>query len=257
MLRFRGVITFSLLLLVAVSAGLSQAARSLNPSTGIDVLRAMHDRYASTWYKTVSFTEIAEQPTAGGAVKSEKWYEEAKLPGRLRIDVGVPATDTKSKRKTMLFIDGTEYVHVPGQPVQKRDTLNLLLVLGFDLYRQPVEKTAALLRSQGFDLTRVHTLIWHGRKVYVVGAAPGDLKSKQFWVDAQRLLFVRLIDPEWPGMTGTIEAFFGGYQKLGGGWIATEVTVNRNGALLLHEKYANLRANVSLPDSWFNPTTLK
>jgi hypothetical protein len=257
MLRFRGAITFSLLFIATVSPGLSQVPRPSKPSTGMDVLRAMHDRYASTWYKTVSFTEIADQPTAGGAVQSEKWYEEAKLPGRLRIDVGVPATDTTSKRKTMLFIDGTEYVHVPGQAVQKRDTLNLLLVLGFDLYRQPVEKTAAQLRGQGFDLTRAHTLIWHGRKVYVVGAPPGDLKSKQFWVDAQRLLFVRLIDPSWTGMTGTVEAFFGGYQKLGGGWIATEVTVNRNGALLLHEKYANLRANPPLPDAWFDPATLK
>ncbi|MGC1784828.1 MAG: hypothetical protein WA708_20100 [Acidobacteriaceae bacterium] len=257
MLRFRYTATFALMLVVTVSSALSQTASPSKPSTGMDVLRAMHDRYASTWYKTVSFTEIAAQPTAGGAVKSEKWYEEAKLPGLLRIDVGVPATDTTTHRRTMLFVNGIEYVHVPGQAVQKHDTLNLLLVLGFDVYRQPVEKTAALLRSQGFDLSRAHTLVWHGRKVYVVGAAPGDLKSKQFWVDAQRLLFVRLIDPAWPGMVGTIEAFFSGYQKLGGGWIATEVTVNRNGKLLLHEKYADLRANVSLPDTWFDPASLK
>lgn len=249
---------FALLLFVATAcAAQSTVSRTAAPSTGMDVLRAMHDRYASTWYRTVSFTEIAEQPDANGKIKSAKWYEEAKLPARLRIDVGVPATDTTTPHRIALYVGSSEYTHVPGQAMQKRESLNLLLVLGFDVYRQPVEKTGAILRAQGFDLSRVHTLVWHGRKVYVVGAEPGDLKSKQFWVDVQRLLFVRLIDPGWAGLSGNIEALFGSYQKLGGGWIATEVTVNRNGKLLLHEKYADLRANPSIPDSWFDPASLK
>jgi hypothetical protein len=246
-----------LLFTATVCAAQSTASRAAAPSNGIDVLRAMHDRYASTWYRTVSFTEIAEQPDATGKITSAKWYEEARLPGRLRIDIGAPATDASTPHRTSLYVGSSVYTLVPGQAVQKRESLNLLLVLGFDVYRQPVEKTAAILRVQGFDLSRVHTLTWHGRKVYVVGAAPGDLKSKQFWVDAQRLLFVRLIDPGWAALPGMIDAFFGGYQKLGGGWISTEVTVNRNGKLLLHEKYADLRANPSLPDSWFDPASLK
>lgn len=250
---------FFALLLFAATACAAQvtASHAAGPTNGMDVLRAMHDRYASAWYHTLSFTEIAKQSDATGKVTSAKWYEEAKLPGRLRIDIGVPASDTSTPHRTALYVGSSEYVRVPGKAVEKRESLNLLLLLGFDVYRQPVDKTATILRGQGFDLSNVHTLVWHGRKVYVVGAAPGDLKSKQFWVDAQRLLFVRLIDPGWTGLPGNIEAVFAGYKKLGGGWIATEVTVSRNGKLLLHETYADLKADPSLPDSWFDPTSLK
>jgi uncharacterized protein len=41
-------------------------------SDGAGVLRAMHDRYASSWYNTMSFTEIAEQRSDSGAVTPEK-----------------------------------------------------------------------------------------------------------------------------------------------------------------------------------------
>lgn len=255
MLRLRTTILPAVL--IAVTACFAQTGSAPTPSNGMDVLRAMHDRYASTWYSTVSFTERADQQLPNGKMTHEKWYEEAKLPGLLRIDVGVPATDTTTKRRTMLFANGKLYVRTPGKPVQESTYLNLLLVLGFDVYRQPVEKTAAQLRAEGFDLSRVHTGTWHGRPVYVVGAVPGDLKSKQFWVDAQRLLFVRLIDPSlMSGGDGT-EAVFSGYRRLDGGWIATVVTVDRNNKVLFHEKYADIRANIKLPDSIFSPATLR
>lgn len=245
------------MLFAVFSCAAQTAPRAIAPSTGTDVLRAMHGRYATTWYSTVSFTEQAEQRMPDGKMKLEKWYEEAKLPGLLRIDVGVPATDTTTKRKTMLFVNGKLYLRVPGKPVQQSAYLNLLLVLGFDVYRQPIEKTVAQLRAEGFDLSRVHTGTWHGRPVYVVGAAPGDLKSKQFWVDARRLLFVRLIDSSPTSGGDHTEAAFSGYRRLDGGWIATVVTMDRNGKLLLHEKYADIRANVKLPDELFDPASLK
>ena len=153
---------------------------------GAAVLRAMHDKYASTWYNTVSFTEMAEQRDAKGALTSEKWYEEAKLPGRLRIDVGVPASDTVTPHRIIVYANDSLYIKTPGRPVDARASRNLLLVLGFDVYKQPVERSIAQLTAEGFDLSRVHEDTWQGKPVIVVGATKGDTSSRQFWVDKER-----------------------------------------------------------------------
>lgn len=238
-------------MLLAVGCA-SQARSTQVPKTGVEVIRAMHDRYGSTWYSTVSFTEVADQRTAEGVSKSETWYEEAKLPGRLRIDVGVPATDRKSARRTVLYVNDIRYIKDPGQPLGRDRQLNILLVLGFDVYKQPVERSVAELTAQGFDMSRVHQDVWRGRRVYVVGAEKGDKTSKQFWVDADRLVFVRLLDP-----AGGTEALFDDYRPVAGGWIAAEVTLSSKGVVRLHELYSNIEANVTVPDTWFDPKQLQ
>jgi hypothetical protein len=238
-------------------AGGSGGAGVDSRAAGVDVLRAMHARYASTWYNTLSFTETATQRADTGAARTEKWYEEAKLPGRLRIDGGVPASDTVTPHRTILCANDSFYIKTPGHPLQAVAGRNLLLVLGFDVYKQPVERSVAQLTEEGFDLSRVHDDKWRGRPVIVVGALPGDTTSKQFWVDTQRMLFVRLIDTSHTLLGASTEALFDDYRPLGKGWIAAEVTVSGNGVVHLHETYADMRANVDLPDSWFEPATLR
>ena len=227
-----------------------------SPHDGAAVLRAMHDRYASSWYNTMSFTEIAEQRSDTGRTTSEKWYEEGKLPGRLRIDVGVPATDTTTPHRIIICANDSFYIKSPGHPVVARAGRNLLLVLGFDVYKQPVERSVAALTAEGFDLSRVHEDTWNGRPVIVVGAAAGDTTSKQFWVDTERMLFVRLLDTSHTLLGASTEARFDDYRRLGGGWIAAAVQVSGNGVVHLREIYSDMKANVRLPDSWFEPARL-
>jgi dienelactone hydrolase len=233
------------------------SAASAATSDGEGVLRAMHDRYASSWYNTLSFTETATQRADTGAAKTEKWYEEAKLPGRLRIDVGVPASDSATPHRTVICANDSFYIKSPGQPVKAVAGRNLLLVLGFDLYKQPVERSVAQLTEEGFDLSRVHDDTWRGKPVIVVGAAAGDTTSKQFWVEKQRMLFVRLIDTSHTLLGASTEALFDDYRPLGNGWIAAEVTVKGNGVVHLHETYADMKANPRMPDSWFEPASLR
>jgi len=225
--------------------------------TGQDIIRRMHDRYASSWYSTLSFTEMAEQPGADGKVTTTKWWEEGKLPGRLRIDIGYPATDTTHARRTIVFANDSAYVATPGKPVQRVKRLNLLLVLGFDVYKQPVERTVAELESEGFDLSRVHEDTWRGRPAYVVGAAAGDTVSKQFWIDRERDVFLRMIEPPATAGGGRTDAWFADYRPLAGGWIGAEVGETVGGVMQLHEVYADIQANPALPDAWFDPSHLR
>jgi hypothetical protein len=212
---------------------------------GVAVIEKMHDRYASTWYSSLSFTELAEQVSADGKRSKETWWEEGKLPGKLRIDIGTTPTDTVKPRRIVVFANDSTYVKAPGEALRRVARLNLLLVLGFDIYRQPVDRTVAELTSEGFDLSKVRTDVWHGRPVTVVGAA-----GKEFWVDTDRQVFVRLLD-------STRDAWFDDYRPLAGGWIAAEVGIKDNGVMTLHEVYSNIKANVALSDAMFDPTRLR
>jgi hypothetical protein len=129
------------------------------------------------------------------------------------------------------------------------------MILGFDVYGQPVERTVSVLREEGFDLSKMREDTWQGRRVYVVGADAGDSTSKQFWVDAERLLFVRMMEPAG-GDKGTLEVRFDDYHPYGGGWVATTVTAMNGGKLVQSEKYTDVKVNVPIPDNRFDPNTL-
>ncbi len=99
--------------------------------TGDALLRAMHDRYKSSWYQTVTFTQKSTTYKEDGTSSAETWYEAAMLPGKLRIDIGPPADG-----KGFVLVDGNVSIVKDGKVVGSRHSVNMLLVLGFDVYRQ-------------------------------------------------------------------------------------------------------------------------
>jgi hypothetical protein len=207
------------------------------------LIRAMREKYPS-WYRTVSFTQKTTiNPPAGGEI-TQTWFEFARLPGRLRID-----TDVATKTGT-LFVDDSVYSFSSGKQTRASADINELLLLGFDVYTQPASRTEAQLRSRGFDLGRFHEGIWEGRPIYIVGAVRGDTTSKQFWVDAESLLFLRLIEHS---ALGRNDIRFENYRPIGNGWIAERVDQVVNGRRRLLEEYSNVRVNESLSESLFDP----
>src|SRR5215469_13450490 len=154
------------------------------------LVRAMHDRYAKSWYSTITFTQKSTTYNPDGTTKVETWYEAALLPGKLRIDIGQP-TDNNG----YLMVDGNVTVFKAGQVTTTRPYVNILLVLGFDAYTQDSANTIKVVKDEGYDLSKLHEDTWDGRPVYVVGADKGDLKTKQFWVEKDSLFFVRVIEP--------------------------------------------------------------
>ncbi len=159
-------------------------------TTADALLRAMHDRYSATWYDTLTFTQKSTTYNPDGTTKVETWYEAALLPGKLRIDIGPPADG-----HAYLMVDGNATIFERGKDPRSRPLVNLLLVLGFDVYKQSPETTLKIVQSQKIDTSKFHEETWEGRPVYVVGAEKGDTKSPQFWIDKERLLFVRLFEP--------------------------------------------------------------
>ena len=133
-----------------------------------------------------------------------------------------------------------------------------LMVLGFDVYAQPVRESAAKLTSLGFDLGKRTGGHMAGSEEHGWWAAiKPDSLSREFWVDQERLVFVRMMQSaprkDAPGKQNIGEIQFNKYEKLGGGWIAIEVAFYNNGERVQMEEYADVKADPVLEAGLFEP----
>jgi hypothetical protein len=233
---------------VVIFALLASLAYAQDIRSGDALLRTMHDRYQSSWYHTLTFTQKSTTYKPDGTSSAETWYEAALLPGKLRIDVG-PASDGKG----FVLVDGTATIVKDNKIAGTRPLINMLLVLGFDVYTQAPESTIKVVQGEGYDLSKVREDVWEGHPAYVVGADKGDLKSKQFWIAKETLLFVRVIAPSHgdPGKMDDIR--FTDYRPLAGTWVAARVEVYSEEKLVFSEDYTDIQANVKLDPVVFDP----
>ncbi len=212
------------------------------------LLAAMRRRYAGRWYRSATFIQTTSETQPNGTVKEETWLEAMTFPGKLRIDFSQPGGE-----KGAIFARDSQFMIESGKPTTTVARPHPLLLLGFDVYFLPVPQTIATLRQLGVDLSKLHTDAWRGRPVYVVGADSGDLHSRQFWVDRDRLLFVRMLQPGGRDSAKTSDIHFDGYRRLGGGWMAYEVEFLLDGKRRVLEKYRDVRANMRLDSALFDP----
>jgi hypothetical protein len=221
------------------------------PRTGADLIRQMHARYAGKWYRTVTFVQTTKYPDR----PAETWFEAGSIPGKLRIDVAPP-----DSMRAIMFVGDSVIVFKGGKRVAGHQDRNLLMTLGFDVYGQSPDTTIAQLEAAGIDLSRVREDRWNGAKVWVVGAEPGDTTSSQFWIEQERLLFVRLIEarrnPKEPqAPADLLDVTFEKYRRLNKGWVAPEVVVKLNGKEVQREIYDDVRADVKLQANLYDTET--
>jgi hypothetical protein len=241
---------------LAALAALAGCARNPAPATpaapavmtGERVLQMMHDRYASTWYKTLTFVQkTTVAPAQGGPARVATYYESMAIPGRLRIDTDI------ERGSGQLFANDSQYVVVSNAVRRSVPGHNALQVIGFDVYAQPVERTLGILRELGFPSTPVRSGSWQEREVWIVGGGPNDQHSSQRSNDKERLVFVRLLQPAPVDTTKTFEARFEGYIPVGRAWVAPVVRVFVDGKQTLLEEYDNIRTDRTLSDALFDP----
>lgn len=227
---------------------ISAVAQAGGIRNGEDLLRAMHARYEKSWYQTVTFTQKSTTYKDDGSSSSETWYEAASVPGKLRIDIGPPADG-----KGYVLVDGNVSIVKDNKVAAARHSVNMLMVLGFDVYRQDPETTIKVVKGESYDLSKLREDTWEGKPVYVVGADKGDEKSRQFWVSKDTLLFLRVIEPAQGDSTKVNDIRFIHYQPLEGAWIAAGVEVYSDGKKVFTEDYTDIRPNVKLDPAVWDP----
>jgi outer membrane lipoprotein-sorting protein len=238
----RILISTVLLVLIIASTSFGQY------KTGDDVIAAMYKKYNKTWYTTLTFQQATTNYKPDGTSTVSTWYEALLAPGRLRIDF-----TPLEKHDGIIFAGNKVYSYKDGKLAGSRDFVHPLLVLGFDVYKQPVETTIAQLKGMDIDLSTVHEEPWMGKPAIVVGAKQGDLTTPQFWIDKKDLVFIRLIQKAGRDKKSIQETQFNKYEKVKGGWVSAEVNFYVDGKLATTEEYTNIKTGMRLdPDLWNN-----
>lgn len=219
---------------------------------GRELLAQMHDAYDGKWYRTLTFVQKTTMKRANAPDEVTWWYEAIQAPDRLRIDIGDPALGNG-----MMYTSDSVYVVRSGKLVRAVAQGNEFLPFVEAVYTQPVAETIVDVERFGFDLDRIRKDTWEGRPVYVVGAtSAGDLASKQFWIDRERLVIVRMIvqfDPKPDAKPHDIH--IGGYVPLEGGWLGTRIVIAQEGGATQLEEYTEWDAGVPLSPALFDPAT--
>jgi len=226
-----------------------QAERETEFLTGQGVVEAMHARYLGKWYETLTFRQKTSRLIEKtGKWNVQTWYEAMKLPGRLRIDF-----DPVSAGNGVLYARDSQFVVQNGRLLNGGPGINPLLLLGFDVYTATVAHTTTRLRREGFDMSKVHETTFQGKPVIVVGAEKGDYNRKQFWIDKDRLLFVRMLEPTPRDTSKMQDIRFVNYEPRGAAWLAPRVEIWTEGKLVFFEDYDDIKVNVELDDALFLP----
>ena len=220
------------------------------PATARALVERMRAHHADSFYRTLAFRQENITYTSAGEQRST-WLERQVVPGLLRIDFVEPVADGSG----ILFRNDSAYTFQNGELAQSVPQLHPLLLLAADVYAIPADTTLDKLARLGFDTTVVRADEWNARPVWVVGAAAGDTTSTQAWVDAERMLLVRLFHRQ-PGPGGrpprTAEYQFE-YQDVEGFPVPREILFLRDGKPFFRETYVEARPNAPVDDSVFVP----
>ena len=219
-------------------------------ASGRELIREMHDRYAGNWYRTLRFAQTNTFYTQSGREEKSRWVENLSVPGRLRIDF-----EPLSSKSGLLILNNRVTTFDNGRRVDSRRSIQAMLTLTADVYAIPAAVTIRRLDSLKIDLDKFRTDKLDRKSVYVVGADDGDLESNQVWVDAERLLLVRLIMTEKRGdRSVTTDTRVGEYREIDGYPVAHEFVSMRDGKPYFREEYEDVRVNADLPPGIFDPT---
>jgi hypothetical protein len=210
---------------------------------GRAVIEQMHKQYKKKWYKNVTFTQQTTFYKDGKPEREETWYEAISIPEGLVIKFG----DIKSGNGITFKAD-SQFVWRDDKIVSRVKQVHDLLVLGFTVYFESPDQTIAKLKGVGYDFDRFELDISTGKTEFVIG----DPEKCRFWIDSETFLFTRLQRKSKNG--NIIETQFNNYEKLGKGWIATEVLFLKNNEITMKEVYRDIVIPKRLPANLLSTT---
>lgn len=214
------------------------------PATPQELIATMYNAYKADWYRTITFTQQTEFFQNGIKQREETWYEAMDMTSAALVI----KFNSMESGNGMIFRNDSLLTYADDSLKSKSLKIHELIVLGFSVYTIPPDSTLAKLETAGFDLTFFITDNYDSRPHYIVG----DPEKAQFWIDANTLLFTKMKKKHSNNKVSEIE--FKGYQKLGKGWIETEVIFSLNGQITMREIYKNIKSPKSLPAGFYSQT---
>ena len=249
--RLRPAAVLALLLAPGCAPAIREAATDvgpLAPTSAQQLVERMRGDWAGRWYESLEFRQLNTATTRSGEHASE-WIERQRVPGLLRIDFVSPQPNGSG----LLYRGDSVYTFDAGAQTGAARQPHPLRLLSADVYALPGEATIAALTEAGVDVAQFRVDQWQGQPAYVVGAPAGDSTSSQFWVDAERMLLVRLVWAQEAGGRTVVTDYHVTYQDVGGFAVPQEIVFLRGGRPYFRERYTDVRTNVPLDSALFDP----
>jgi hypothetical protein len=227
-----------------------EVSRQPKIATARELLSEMHDKYSGNWYSTLTFRQENTFYTQSGGEQKSRWVEHLQVPGKLRIDF-----EPLSSKSGLLILNNRVTTFDNGKRVDTRRSIQAILTLTADVYAIPSSITARRLDSLQIDLGKFREDRLDKKRVYVIGADSDDLESSQVWIDADKLLLVRLIQREKRGERSIVtDTHVGEYKVVDGFPVAHEFVSTRDGKPYFKEEYEDVHVNEPIPPAMFDPT---
>lgn len=231
----------STLLILMIMATISQS----QVKTGIDVIRLMKEKYDNSYIQNFTFSQHVVQYKGDSIINKTIWHEAYRSPNQLILKF-----DTYDSGNGYIFKDDNIYVMKNNKVESKQRDIHDLLVLGFDVYNQPVQVTVDKLTEKGYDLNKVYETELNGKVVYCVGAESKKDASNCFYIDKEHLLFVKMINHTHSRYD---KAVFENFRLVKGTYLATKVVFIANGKPIMTEEYFDMDFPEKLDPKIFDP----
>ncbi len=179
--------------------------------------------------------------------RTAKGHAVAVLPGKLRFAV------LPTSRRTGYVRDQQQLsVFERGRRVSSLSRVDLAMLMAYDVFAQSLDSTVRWLDVARVRIGALRRDQFDGRSVWVVGAAEGDVASAQFWVDADRLRVVRVIqrDPRAPDTI--IDLRFSEFDEFLDIPVPTRIETYRGNRLVQRQDISNVTVNPPIPARAFD-----
>jgi hypothetical protein len=214
-----------------------------------DLIQTMHDRNTNNWVKSFSFIQSTYRYQPNGNIDTSLWYETITYPDKFRIDFGEPAFGN-----AVIYRQDSIYQFKNFQLQSARPEVNDLLLMTGAVQVYPVDTTMARLERSGV-LTKIFRKdTFMEQPCYVIGQwVAGEKKSKEIWIEENRLLLIRQVESASDG--APLEIIFSEFTKVQDSWIEQWVTIKYNNNLVQTERYNSItvRGANNLPEGIFDP----
>ena len=195
-------------------------------------------------------TRIALLVLLLACVASPRLPAQSRRPGNVQKTSRVVPTEpelTKEQQRRKLAQDIVENIFQDARSVLNPVIRTRIRTLSADAYWHFRPQTARQILRDEFSALK---------------SLDSAESASQFWIEKDRLLFVRLIEsrksiknPDAPPRL--LDVTFEGYRPLGKGWIETEVVIKVDGKEVQRERYADIKADVELPPDLYDTKTYR
>lgn len=215
--------------------------------TSTGVIKKMYSRYHNKWHTSLTFTQTTGRYRNDTLVKNDVWHERIVYPDMLRIDFG------EQTGNGVIYRGDSSYVFRNNKVVRAtKDENELIFFLG-GMYFTSIDQVFAHFNTLHFDLGKFHESTWKGKAVYVLGSTNDDEKVNQLWIDKEKLVAVRYFKYD---KNGKMEATFEEHKLVEGAWSETFCKFYINDKLLQTEVYKDIKANLPIDKSVFDPALI-